>query len=388
MQDAHSAATPGTPPTPGTPVHPATVADVVRFLHRWADPSLQEDYDNSGLLVGEPATPVTKVLVALDCTEQVVAEAAEWGAQLVVAHHPVMFKPFKRLTGATPEQRTVLAAVRAGVALHAFHTNLDAVSDGVNRVLAEALGLETSSLRVLRPLPGRLVALAVYVPEEAVERVQRALFAAGAGALGAYAECSFRSAGVGGFLPLEGAQPAVGAVGAREEVAEQRVEVIVDRWKLPDVLAAMTQAHPYEEVAHTVVPLENLHPGVGAGLLGQLPVEESEIAFLDRAKSTLGTPVLRHSALTGRPVRRVAVCGGSGSFLLPDAVAAGADVFVTADLTYHRFFEPDGRLLLVDAGHYETEVKTCEAISRRIQVEFPNFAVRLARQAPNPVHYR
>ena len=377
MQDAHSSATPA-----------ATVADVVRVLHRWADPSLQADYDNSGLLVGEPDAPVTRVLVSLDCTEAVVAEAAEWGAQLVVSHHPVVFKPMKRLTGATPEQRTVLAAVRADVALHAIHTNLDHVADGVNRVLADSIGLDASTLRVLAPLQGQWVQLVVYVPEDAAERVEAALFAAGAGALGNYEACSFRSAGTGGFRPLEGANPAVGAVGAREEVREERVEVLVDRWKVPAVLAAMRHAHPYEEVAHAVVPLEQPHPGVGAGLIGELPEAESEEAFLARVAKQLGTPLLRHSAPTGRPVRRVAVCGGSGSFLLPDAVAAEADAFVTADVTYHRFFEPDGRLLLVDAGHYETEVQTCAAIVRRINEEFPNFAVRLARHAPNPVHYR
>jgi len=377
MQDAHSSATPA-----------ATVADVVRVLHGWADPSLQAEYDNSGLLVGEPDTPVQRVLVALDCTEAAVAEAVERGAQLLVTHHPVIFKPLKRLTGATPEQRTVLAAVRAGVALHAIHTNLDHVADGVNRVLADSIGLEASTLRILSPLLGQWVQLVVYAPAEAVEMVEAALFAAGAGALGNYDACSFRSAGTGGFRPLDGAHPAVGRVGEREEVGEVRIEVLVDRWKVPAVLAAMRRAHPYEEVAHAVVPVEQPHPGVGAGLVGDLSAAESEEVFLARVAKRLGTPWLRHSPLTGRPVRRVAVCGGSGSFLISDAVAAGADAFVTADVTYHRFFEPDGRLLLVDAGHYETEAQTCEAIVRKINAEFPNFAVLSALRAQNPVHYR
>ena len=364
------------------------VADVVSVLEDWAPPSLQEGYDNSGLLVGDRNALVTGVLVSLDCTEAVVEEAVARGANLVVSHHPIVFKGLKRFTGANYVERTVMAAIKHGINLYAIHTNLDNVADGVNRRLAELVGCSPESLRILRPKAETLMQLVVYVPQSQFEAVQEAMFAAGAGQIGKYDECGWSVVGQGTFRPLPGADPFAGKMGVREAADERRLEVVVEPWKLAPVLHAMQKAHPYEEVAHSVWPLENALKDVGSGMIGELATELSEEAFLDGLKKTLGCGTVKHTQLLGRSVRKVAVCGGSGSFLLGDAIRAGADVFVTSDFKYHEFFDADGRIVIADVGHYESEWQTTDLIVNRLNEKFPNFAVHLAKANPNPIHYR
>jgi len=364
------------------------VADVASALEAWAPPSLQESYDNSGLLVGNRHAVVTGVLVSLDCTEAVVEEAVARGANLVVSHHPIVFKGLKRFTGATYVERTVMAAIKHGINLYAIHTNLDNVADGVNQRLAELAGCVTESLHILRPKAETLMQVVVYVPQAHFEAVQEAMFAAGAGEIGTYDECGWSVAGQGTFRPLPGAHPFEGQIGAREAADERRLEVVVEPWKLASVLGAMNEAHPYEEVAHSVWPLKNALKGVGSGMVGELAAEIDEEAFLDGLKDTLGCGAVKHTQLLGRPVRKVAVCGGSGSFLLGDAIRAGADVFVTSDFKYHEFFDADDRIVIADVGHYESEWQTTDLIVNRLNEKFPNFAVHLAKANPNPIHYR
>ena len=361
------------------------IKDIISALEAWAPRSLQEDYDNSGLQVGDPEAEVVSALVCLDCTEAVVEEAARHGCGLIISHHPVIFRGLKSLSGNGYVERTILAAIRHGIALYAIHTNLDNVISGVNGEIATRLGL--NNVRVLAPKPSQLRKLVVFVPKGQAEAVRAAVFAAGAGTLGAYDECSFSAEGHGTFRPGEGADPHVGTQGERHTEPEVRIEVIVPVTAERAVVAAMIAAHPYEEVAYDLVPLANVHPGIGAGMVGELDKPLDEEAFLGLAKEAFGLKVIRHTALLGKPVRRVALCGGSGAFLIGRAKAAGADVYLTGDVKYHEFFDADGRLLLADIGHYGSEQFTMNLIQRRLGELFPTFAVRLTENVTDPIYH-
>ena len=361
------------------------IKDVITVLEAWAPPSLQEDYDNCGLQLGDPTGEVRSALVCLDCTEAVVAEAAAQGCGLIITHHPVIFKGLKSLVARTYVERTVLLALKHGVAIYAVHTNLDNVLSGVNGEIAERLGLLRT--QVLAPRADQLLKLAVFVPKTHAEAMRDALFSVGAGRVGAYDECSFNAEGIGTFRAGEGTDPFVGKRGERHHEAEVRVEVVLPAHLEGRVIAAMRSAHPYEEVAYDLTPLANRHPGIGSGLVGEWEQPMDEGAFVSRLKEVFDLRVVRHTALLGRPVRRVALCGGSGSFLLERAVAAGADAFLTGDLKYHQFFDVDRRLLLADIGHYGSEQFTPALIARYLQREMPTFAVRLTEIVTDPIHY-
>ncbi|MEZ4757096.1 MAG: Nif3-like dinuclear metal center hexameric protein [Flavobacteriales bacterium] len=361
------------------------IKELTAALEAWAPRSLQEDYDNSGLQVGDPETEVASALVCLDCTEAVVEEAARLGCGLIISHHPVIFRGLKSLSGGGYVERTVLAAIRHNIALYAIHTNLDNVYSGVNAEIAARLGLQDT--RVLAPKAGQLRKLVVYVPVDHADGVRNAVFAAGAGHIGNYDECSFTVCGMGTFRAGPGSTPFVGVQGQRELVSEFRLEFIVPVAIERAVLAAMRAAHPYEEVAYDLVPLANEHPGVGAGMVGELPEALAEEAFLARVKEVFGLQVVRHTRLLGRTVLRVAICGGSGAFLIGRAKAAGADMYLTGDVKYHEFFDADGRLVVADIGHYGSEQYTMHLIQRRLRELFPTFAVRLTETVTDPIHH-
>lgn len=361
------------------------IKHIVEALEAWAPRSLQEDYDNCGLQTGDPNAEVDSALVCLDCTEEVVEEAVRHGCGLIISHHPVIFKGLKSLVAKTYVERTVLAALRHGIALYAMHTNLDNVASGVNAEIANRLGIKP--LQVLDPKAEQFRKLVVFVPLSHVEVVRTALFSAGAGHIGNYSECSFGTEGSGTFLAGDGADPFVGKAHERHTEQEVRLEVIYRTWNEAMVLTAMQTAHPYEEVAFDVFPLLNKDVGTGSGLLGEWekPLEERE--FLDRLKTVFGLRNLRHTRLLGRPVRRVALCGGSGSFLLGKAKALKADAFITGDLKYHQYFDADGDLLLADIGHYGSEQFTMHLVQRRLGEVFPTFAVRLTETVTDPIYH-
>lgn len=361
------------------------IKEIVSHFESIAPTSLQEKYDNSGLQVGSAEQDIERALICVDCTEDVVNEAVEKNCGLIISHHPLIFDGLKRLTGSDHVQRTILKAIKNDIALYAIHTNLDNVIEGVNGRLADVLGIKAE--RVIRPMTDRLLKLCVHVPVANFEKVRNALFAAGAGVIGDYSECSFSVKGQGTFKPEEGAEPSTGQIGERESVEELRLEVILFKWRKRQVLAAMNAAHEYEEVAYELVELGNEHLGLGSGLLGSLPEPISEDAFIDLVKSKLMVPFVRHSAKLGTSVQRIAICGGSGSFLLEDAIALGADAFVTADLKYHQFQEPDNQLLMIDAGHYETERSTMQLLRDLMVEKFPKFAIHLTETVSNPIHY-
>lgn len=361
------------------------IKDIITALEAWAPRSLQEDYDNCGLQVGDPDAEVNGALVCLDCTEAVVEEAARAGCGLIISHHPVIFRGLKSLSGKGPVERTILAAIKHGVALYAIHTNLDNVRSGVNAEIGARLGVK--SPRILAPKAGQLRKLVVFVPIDHADAVRNAVFEAGGGHISNYDECSFTVGGMGTFRPGPGSNPFLGVQGTRELVSEFRLEFLYSLQKEGAILAAMRAAHPYEEVAYDLIPLANTHPGIGSGMIGELdePLEESE--FLARLKAAFGLIVVRHTRLLGKPVQRVAWCGGSGAFLIGKAKAAGADVYLTGDLKYHEFFEADSRLLLADIGHYGSEQYTMNLIQRRLGELFPTFAVRLTGMVTDPIYH-
>lgn len=361
------------------------ILDIVKELEAWAPPALQESYDNAGLIVGDPQAVCTGIICALDATEAVVDEAKAAGANLIVAHHPIVFSGIKKLTGKNYVERTVISAIRNGVAIYACHTNLDNLLEGVNREMAARIGLLNG--RILAPRPGTLRKIASFVPVAHADRVRQAMFDAGAGEIGQYSSCSFNTAGVGTFLAGNDTQPFVGERGELHREPELRVEMLYPVFREGAILRAMKEAHPYEEVAFDIYPLSNSHPGIGAGLIGQLAEPLSLDVFLDLLSEKFNQPVLRHTAPTGRPIRTVAICGGAGSFLITNAIAQGADAFVTADLKYHEFFDADGRLLLVDIGHYESEQFTIGLLQEFLLQKFPTFAVLKTKVETNPVHY-
>ena len=361
------------------------IKELTKALEAWAPRSLQEEYDNCGLQVGDPETEISSAMVCLDCTEAVVEEAAAAGCGLIISHHPVIFRGLKNLVATSYVERTVLAALKHNIALYAIHTNLDNVIDGVNGEIAKRIGAR--SMQVLVPKSAQLRKLIVFVPAEHAEQVRSALFSTGAGHVGNYDECSFDTTGQGRFRPGPGAAPISGRVGERHVASEVRLEVIYHTPKETAILHAMRAAHPYEEVAHDIIPLSNAHQGVGSGLLAEFDEPMDESAFLAKLKQIFGLKAIRHTQLLGRPVKRVALCGGSGAFLIGKAKAAGADAYITADVKYHEFFDADAKLLLADIGHYGSEQFTMDLIQRRLGELFPTFAVRLTKIVTDPIYH-
>ncbi|MFN8243993.1 MAG: Nif3-like dinuclear metal center hexameric protein [Ferruginibacter sp.] len=361
------------------------IQDISAFLESIAPLSLQESYDNAGLLTGAPGWDCTGIITCLDATEEVILEAVARKCNLVVAHHPIIFGGLKKLNGKNYVERAVIAAIKNDIAIYAIHTNLDNVPDGVNAAIADKLALENR--QVLSPKKGLLKKLYTYVPTASLDKVRDAIFAAGGGQIGNYSECSFNTPGDGTFKGGEGTDPFVGRPGERHTEAERKLEVIFEAWKEKSVLNALIKSHPYEEVAYEIISLDNSYQQTGSGLLGQLATAVTEEEALARIKQAFGLQVVRHTPFTGRKVQKIAVCGGAGSFLIGAAVGAGADLYLTADIKYHEFFDANGRLLVADIGHFESEQFTIDLLFDRLSEKFPNFAVLKTGVKTNPVHY-
>ncbi|NJC87238.1 MAG: Nif3-like dinuclear metal center hexameric protein [Desulfuromonas sp.] len=346
----------------------ARVQDLLGLLHGLYPPDLAEEWDNVGLQVGDPGASVERLLVALDPSMAALTAAGEQGAQLLVTHHPLLFKPLRRLTPDDPVGRVIWQAVRGGVAIAAAHTNLDVAADGLNRWLAERLAL--SNAEPLQPVTGQLLKLAVFVPVAHAGAVAEALFAAGAGHIGGYDQCSFQTNGIGTFRPGPGTTPFIGAVGRREQTEEVRLETIVPQRRLSRVLEKMFKAHPYEEVAYDLVPLANQLPGVGLGRIGRLPETQALGEFAKRVKTALDCRSVRVVGPPERLIGKVAVCGGSGAGLIPEAKRQGADLLVTGDVKYHEArLAEELDLALLDAGHFATERLAVDELAARLGTE-------------------
>ncbi|MBX2896181.1 MAG: Nif3-like dinuclear metal center hexameric protein [Cyclobacteriaceae bacterium] len=361
-----------------------TIKDITGKLEQLAPLVYQEDYDNCGLITGNPQTEVTGILVTLDCTEAVVEEAIQQNCNLVVAHHPIVFKGIKKLTGQNYVERTLIKAIQNNVAIYAIHTNLDNVHTGVNKKIAEQLSL--TNLQVLAPRPNTLLKLVTFVPPDHAQNVANHLYAAGAGHIGNYKNCSFNLTGEGTFLPTQNANPFQGTSGKLERTQEVRIEVILPEPARNRVLQALKANHPYEEVAYYLSLLENDNQEVGAGIMGELPAPMEAMHFLEFVKAKMETKCIRYTASV-KAIKKVAVCGGSGSFLLSKAIAKGADAFVSADFKYHEFFDADSKILVADIGHYESEQFTKELLLAYLQENFPTFAIAFSKVVTNPISY-
>jgi len=361
------------------------IADIIAHLESIAHPSLQEDYDNAGLITGSADWNCSGAIISLDATEAVVQEAIEKKYNLVIAHHPIVFKGLKKINGKNYVEQTIIKAIKNDIAIYAIHTNLDNISQGVNGMIARQLGLVNTN--ILSPSPDMVKKLQVFVPLQQAAQVRNAIFTAGAGHIGNYSECSFNSAGTGTFKAGRGSNPFVGEIGRQQQEEEIKIETIFPAWMEPGILAAMKAAHPYEEMAYDILPLANRHSGIGAGIAGELPAAMEEENFLRQIRNTFAAPVIRHTALTGRKVKKVAVCGGAGSFLISRAIAIGADFYITADVKYHEFFDADGRLVLADVGHYESEQFTIDLVEGFLREKFPTFAALKTGVKTNPVRY-
>ncbi len=361
------------------------IQQVADFLETLAPSSLQEDYDNCGLLTGNALQQCTGIICALDVTPEVVAEAAAKRCNLVVSHHPVLFGSIRRLTGKNSTEETILSAIRKDIALYAIHTSLDNVLYGVNGKIASRLGLQHTA--VLQHKEKTLKKIYSFVPADYALQVRHALFAAGGGQIGQYSECSFNSEGTGTFKAGEGSNPFVGEKGSQHEEKEIRVEMVFPAAAEQAILSALRASHPYEEVAYDVVSLDNTHPAIGSGLVGKLPFAMGEKEFLAFLSEVFEVPAIRHTAFRNRNIQKLALCGGSGSFLISKALASGADAYVTADIRYHQFFDAQNQMLLCDVGHYESEQFTIGLLQEVLEQKFPNFAVLKTEVRTNPVHY-
>lgn len=359
--------------------------EITSYLETLAPLGTQESYDNSGLIYGDPTTEITKAMIALDCTEAVIDDAITNNCNLVIAHHPIVFKGLKKLTPSSYVERTVIKAIQNNIAIYAIHTNLDNYHLGVNKKIGELLGI--SSPQILAPVTGKLVKLSVFCPVEHAEIVKTALFQAGAGSIGNYDECSFSTVGSGTFRGNEEANPALGEKGIREKVNEEKIEVILTETAVGKVVCAMKDAHPYEEVAYDLIPLLNENPYSGAGMIGELDDAIMTEDFLRLLKDTFGSPVIRHTELIQPKIKRVAWCGGSGSFLLKSAIRQKADIYITGDFKYHEFFDSDNQIVIADIGHFESEQFTQQLLMDLLQKKFPTFAACLTKVNTNPVKY-
>jgi dinuclear metal center YbgI/SA1388 family protein len=362
-----------------------TIKNIIEILDQWAPPSYAEDFDNVGLLVGDENHTCTGILVSLDCIEAVVEEAIASKCNLIVCFHPIVFSGLKKITGTDYVERTVIKSLKNEISIYALHTRLDNHPNGVNDVLRKRLGLIES--KILIPKPSGIKKLNTYVPKKYSEKVLTALHKAGAGAIGNYTECNFTIEGKGQFKGTESSTPHLGKPLEKVTVDEVQIQVVFESYLSQTIQQSLLEAHPYENVAYEIYTLDNTLTSVGMGRIGKLKNPMKENDFLNFVKKELHTEVIRHSPLTGKEIKTVAVLGGSGSFAIPNAKKHKADAFITADLKYHQFYQGEKNLLLVDVGHFESEQFTKNLIFDFLTEKIPNFAIILSQTKTNPVNY-
>jgi dinuclear metal center YbgI/SA1388 family protein len=359
--------------------------EIVSYIESFAPLAYQEDYDNSGLIVGDSESELTGAIITVDVTEEVVDEAIAKKLNLVLAHHPITRSGLKKITGKNFTERIVIKAIKNDIAIYAAHTNLDSVWGGVSSKIADKLNLKNQ--KILAPVSNQLSKLVYFVPVEYAEKTRNAVFEAGAGTIGDYNCASFNSEGKGTFKASESANPFVGEIGKLHVEDEIRVEIIFPKYLKNKITKALIDAHPYEEVAYDIYALENDFNRLGYGIVGDLESEIGEMDFLNELKSSFSANGIRYTKLLNKSVKRVAVCGGSGSFLLNNAIKEKADMFVSGDFKYHQFFEADGQIVIADIGHFESEQITKELFYELLIKKFPKFAVHLTEVNSNPINY-
>ncbi|MDY7393702.1 Nif3-like dinuclear metal center hexameric protein [Aureibaculum sp. 2210JD6-5] len=362
-----------------------TIKDITNSLEEIAPLYYAEDFDNVGLLVGNYQTEVTGVLVTLDTLESVVDEAIAKNCNLIVSFHPIIFSGLKKINGNNYVERIVLKAIKNDIAIYSIHTALDNSVKGVSAMMAQKLNL--SNTKILLPKSGFIKKLTTYVPDTAADRVRRALFEAGAGAIGNYENCSYNIRGLGTYKGNEESNPAIGKKGVLQQEKETFISVIFEKHLENKVLTALFKNHPYEEVAYDVITTDNTHQNIGMGMIGELPEPVNEDEFLSLLKSTFNLKAIRHSNLLNKPINKVAVLGGSGSFAIDAAKSSGADIYVSADFKYHDFYKAENQVVLADIGHYESEQFTKNLLVDYLTKKFRNFAIVLSEINTNPINY-
>ncbi|MFD1614641.1 Nif3-like dinuclear metal center hexameric protein [Gelatiniphilus marinus] len=361
------------------------VQDVINHLETLAPIAYAEDFDNVGLLVGNKNEKITSVLVTLDTLETVVDEAIEKKCNLIVSFHPIIFKGLKKLTGNNYVERVVLKAIKNNIAIYAIHTALDNALQGVNNMICNRL--ELNNKRILIPQSQTIKKLTTYVPKHEAEQLRTALFKTGAGNIGNYNNCSFNVDGLGTYKGNENSNPSLGEKGVLHTEAETKITITYAKHLEPKILKALFKTHSYEEVAYEITTLENKNQNIGMGMIGEFKEPIDAQSFLNHVKTKMNTACIRHSAIPNKPIKKVAVLGGSGSFAIQAAKAAGADAFITADLKYHDFFMAESSILLADVGHYESEQFTKNLLVAYLTKKISNFAVVLSNTNTNPVKY-
>ncbi|MEN8120342.1 MAG: Nif3-like dinuclear metal center hexameric protein [Bacteroidota bacterium] len=361
------------------------IGEIINEIEKVAPLSLQENYDNAGLIIGHPDNEFSAAILSIDATEDVIQEAIDRGANVVISHHPIIFSGLKKINGKNYIERTIIKAIKNDIAIYAAHTNIDNVSSGVNAKICEKLALK--NCKVLSAKSGELKKLVTFIPTDQLDKVRQEIFLAGGGHIGNYDSCSYTLEGKGSFRALEGADPYVGNVGEVHYESETRFETVFPAHKQSNVISALLKSHPYEEVAYDIYPLDNVYEKIGAGMIGELenPIPEKE--FLDKIKKVFDVKCIRHTEFRGKKIKKIAVCGGSGSFLLRKAINKSADIFISGDFKYHQFFDADKQILIADIGHYESEQFTKELFYDILKKKFPNFAFYFSEKNTNPVNY-
>jgi dinuclear metal center YbgI/SA1388 family protein len=359
--------------------------EIISVIESIAPIAYQEDYDNSGLTVGSSDMDISAALLCIDVTLAVIEEAMQIGANLIIAHHPVLFSPLKKITGKNYTERIILSAIRNNIAIYSAHTNLDNIFTGVNHKISQKLELQ--HVKLLAPLQNELKKLVTFVPLAHAEALRAVLFSAGAGHIGNYDTCSFNIEGKGSFRAQEGTKPFVGEIGKLHIEEEIRIETIFPAIYKAHIIETLLKNHPYEEVSYDIYPVENTYELAGSGMIGELKDPMNELEFLGNVKAIFGCKMLRYSNLLNKPVKKVAVCGGSGSFLIPRAISAGADLFLTGEIKYHQFFDAEDQIVIADMGHYESERFTIEIFYDILKKNLPNFAVHFSSINTSPIYY-
>ena len=361
------------------------IKEILSYIEEKVPKSLKEDFDNVGLLVGNNNSECSGVLITLDVTHEILEEAISKKCNLIISHHPIIFKGLKSITESDSIGQLVIKAIQQGIAIYAMHTNLDNAPFGVSKILADKLGLQNTT--VLHPFEKGLKKLVTFCPKDHVANVRQALFSAGAGHIGNYDSCSYNTEGFGTFRALENTNPFVGEKGKLHTEAETRIEVIYEAYQESTILKTLFSAHPYEEVAFDCISITNKGGKAGLGIIGELPETISFEEFSSHLKKILGIPFIKYSKALDKPVKKIALCGGSGSSFILDAVHSGVDIYITGDLKYHDFQSAEDKLILIDGGHYETEQFAKEIIYLLISEKFSNFAILISENNTNYTRY-
>ena len=361
------------------------IKDIIKELEIFAPLSYQENYDNAGLLVGSSDDKFKAALLCIDITEEIVDEAIKKGANLIISHHPIIFSGLKSITGKNYVEKTIIKAIKNDIVIYASHTNMDNVFNGVNKKNCEKLNLK--NCEILAPSNKQLKKLVTFIPQKHINKVRNAIFSAGGGYIGNYDNCSYNIEGEGTFRALENTNPYVGKINEIHFEKEIRFETIFPEHLQASIIAELKNNHPYEEVAYDIYTLDNTNKNIGAGMIGELEQEIDETEFLIKIKQIFKTKAIRHTNFKNKKIKKVAVCGGAGSFLLQNAINKKADIFITGDFKYHQFFDAENKILIADIGHYESEQYTKDIFYDILTKKFPNFAFYFSEINTNPVNY-